>query len=187
LSNSNEISVRQSLVAAILLILAGSFFGLINLSLDRLVALVQAAPGLSTAQASSQCGPLPPPTGNIINVNPAQAGQLSSIVANAATGDTIMLGDGLASHNLRQRDGGIATLAGNLANAPMSLFVNGSGGDLHLVNSASAAVDQGGPIAAGMSNDDIDGALRDAAPDLGADEYPANLPYAVYLPIVLKN
>lgn len=26
-----------------------------------------------------------------------------------------------------------------------------------------------------------------AAPDLGADEYPANLPYRVYLPIVLKN
>jgi hypothetical protein len=93
----------------------------------------------------------------------------------------------LASHNLRQRDNGVATLAGNLDNAPLSLFVNAPGGELHLVNSAGAAIDQGVPIATGMSNDDIDGAPRDAAPDLGADEYPANLPYPIYLPLVLKN
>jgi hypothetical protein len=37
-----------------------------------------------------------------------------------------------------------------------------------------------------MSSDDIDGALRDAAPDIGADEYPANFSYGTYLPLVLK-
>jgi hypothetical protein len=46
----------------------------------------------------------------------------------------------LVSHNLRERDGATASLAGNLENAPLSLFVDGAGGDLHLAASASAAI-----------------------------------------------
>jgi hypothetical protein len=66
------------------------------------------------------------------------------------------------------------------------MFVDGAGGDLHLLASAGSAIDQGYPGATGMSSDDIDGALRDAAPDIGADEYPANFSYGTYLPLVLK-
>ena len=92
----------------------------------------------------------------------------------------------LVSHNLRERNDATATLAGNLSGAPLSMFVDGSGGDLHLVAGASSAIDQGLVIAAGMPNEDIDGASRDAAPDIGADEYPANFPYGTYLPLLLK-
>ena len=41
------------------------------------------------------CDPLPPPTGTVINVTPAQTSQLASIIAGAATGTTILLADGI--------------------------------------------------------------------------------------------
>ena len=41
------------------------------------------------------CEPLPPPTGAVINVTPAQTGQLASIIAGAAAGVTILLADGI--------------------------------------------------------------------------------------------
>jgi hypothetical protein len=92
----------------------------------------------------------------------------------------------LVSHNLRARDGAAALLTGNLSGVPLSMFVDGAGGDLHLLASAGSAIDQGYPGATGMSSDDIDGALRDAAPDIGADEYLADFSYGTYLPLVLK-
>lgn len=92
----------------------------------------------------------------------------------------------LASHTLRERDGATASLTGNLSSTPLSLFVNGAGGDLHLASAASPAIDQGGTISSGMSTDDFDGIPRDAAPDLGADEY-LDLPYDLYLPLLLKE
>jgi hypothetical protein len=49
-------------------------------------------PSPSAAQAG--CGPLPAPTGRIIDVSAAQAGSLRSIVASAQTGDTIRLANG---------------------------------------------------------------------------------------------
>ena len=94
------------------------------------------------------------------------------------------ISNNLVSHNLMERNSASAMLAGNLQNASLSLFVDSFGGNLHLVSSANAAIDQGVSIPAGMSTDDIDGAPRDANPDLGADEYPLNLPFAVYLPLV---
>ena len=39
------------------------------------------------------CEPLPPPAGNIIHVDPSQTGKLTSIVAGASQGDTILLAD----------------------------------------------------------------------------------------------
>lgn len=80
----------------------------------------------------------------------------------------------LVSHSLLERDGATATLTGNLSPAPLSLFVDGAGGDLHLTATASTAIDQGLPIAQGMSSDDIDAGLRDATPDVGADEFGAD-------------
>lgn len=73
----------------------------------------------------------------------------------------------LVTHNLRDR-GGTATLAGNLDHQPLSLFVDGTGGDLHLAETAGEAIDKG--TSAGVATD-IDGEARDAAPDVGADEF----------------
>ncbi len=83
----------------------------------------------------------------------------------------------LVSHNLMDR-GGHATLAGNLDSAPLSLFVDGANGDLHLAEDASDAVDQGVSVEAGLCDDDIDGDARPIGParDIGADEYGAPSP-----------
>jgi hypothetical protein len=80
------------------------------------------------------------------------------------------IANNIVSHNLRPRDGAVATLAGNLVNAPGALFVDAvSSGDLHLTPTATAAIDQGavltGPVAW-----DFDGAPRSGRPDIGADE-----------------
>jgi hypothetical protein len=54
--------------------------------------------------------------------------------------------------------------------------------DGYHLNAGSAAINRG--IKAGVTTD-IDGQPRDAAPNLGADEYP--LTEKVYLPIVWRN
>ncbi len=86
----------------------------------------------------------------------------------------------LLTHNLWDR-GGTARLAGNLEYQPLSLFVDGAGGDLHLLPSATAAIDQGVAIAAGLCDDDIDGDARPSGSgrDVGADEYTVPAPAAV--------
>jgi hypothetical protein len=84
----------------------------------------------------------------------------------------------LVSHNLRDR-GGSATLAGNVTDAPLNLFVDGPGGDLHLASTATAAIDL--VAAPPDAPDDIDGDLRPVGPasDVGADEYRPPPPAAV--------
>ena len=64
--------------------------GLVCSVCSLLAILLLPSPG--AAQVS--CGPLPAPTGNVIDVTPAQAANLRSIVAAANTGDTIRLADG---------------------------------------------------------------------------------------------
>jgi hypothetical protein len=87
----------------------------------------------------------------------------------------------LVSHNLRERDGAIASLSGNLEYAPLSLFVDGVSGDLHLAATATAAIDQGVSVSAGLCDDDIDGDARPigSSRDIGADEHGLPLPAAV--------
>ncbi len=84
----------------------------------------------------------------------------------------------LVTHNLRDR-GGIDYLADNLQNQPLSLFVDGSGGDLHLRATATNALDQ--VTAPSDAPDDIDGHARPigTASDIGADEYGIPPPAAV--------
>ncbi|OQY26946.1 MAG: hypothetical protein B6I38_10700, partial [Anaerolineaceae bacterium 4572_5.1] len=84
----------------------------------------------------------------------------------------------LVSHNLRDR-GGASNLSGNLENQPLSLFVDGANGDLHLVAGAGAAIDQ--VTAPSDVSDDFDGDTRPigAASDVGADEYGVSSPAAV--------
>jgi len=78
----------------------------------------------------------------------------------------------LTTHFLVDR-GGTATLTGNLSLQPLSLFADGSRGDLHLGADASAAVDQAAAVAPGLCDDDFDGQTRPMgdAGDIGADEY----------------
>jgi hypothetical protein len=56
--------------------------------------------------------------------------------------------------------------------ADSTMFVSLLGEDLHLSDSATAAIDQGYP--AGVT-DDIDGETRDSSPDIGADEFSGGL------------
>ncbi|HID45718.1 MAG TPA: hypothetical protein EYP34_08190 [Chromatiaceae bacterium] len=76
----------------------------------------------------------------------------------------------IVSHNLRHR-GGSANLENNIEQAPLAMFADGSNGDLHLIPSATIAIDQASVLA--DVADDIDGELRSAAtpPDIGADEH----------------
>jgi hypothetical protein len=70
---------------------------------------------------------------------------------------------------LRERDGAVAALAGNVTGALAAWFLGAASGDLHLAASASPAIDQG--VVTGVT-DDLDGEPRPrgAAPDVGADE-----------------
>ena len=94
----------------------------------------------------------------------------SSIEWRFATSIGVEIANNIATHPLRERDGASATQAGNLEGASLGLFVGGSVGNLHLDPGAAAAIDQGVTLAAGLCADDIDGELRDATPDIGADE-----------------
>ena len=75
----------------------------------------------------------------------------------------------LATHNLRDR-GGLARLLGNLDSQPLSLFVDGPGGDLHLAPGAGAAIDQAIPLPGVTGDVDGDPRPQGAASDIGADE-----------------
>ncbi|HUT77873.1 MAG TPA: hypothetical protein VM285_09320, partial [Polyangia bacterium] len=94
----------------------------------------------------------------------------SSIEWRFAGAVVIEITNNAATHPLRERDGASATLAGNLEEAGLDLFEDGTGGDLHLAP-GSAAIDQGVVLEPGLCDDDMDGAPRDdGAPDVGADE-----------------
>jgi hypothetical protein len=86
----------------------------------------------------------------------------------------------LASYRLWDR-GGTARQASNLEYQPLSLFADGSGGDLHLISTATSAIDQGAAVASGTCDDDLDGDSRPigSARDVGADEYGIPAPAAV--------
>ena len=95
----------------------------------------------------------------------------------------------LVSHNLRDR-GGTAVLQNNLENAPMSLFIDGVNGDLHLLSTAVVALDQAVPLAEVTDDVDGDGRPFGTAPDIGADELnaPPFEPTAwIYLPIATNQ
>jgi hypothetical protein len=91
----------------------------------------------------------------------------------------------LVTYNLMDR-GGTARLSGNLEDQPLSIFVNGNNGNLHLAATATAAIDQ---VAAPLDvSGDIDGDPRPvgSASEVGADEY-KNYDQWIYLPAVRRN
>lgn len=74
-----------------------------------------------------------------------------------------------AGGDVMPADGAQATLEGNMEGVDTSHFVDLDDADLHLVPSSSA-VDAAVPLSAGVADGDMDGDLRDAASDVGADE-----------------
>ena len=76
----------------------------------------------------------------------------------------------LASSDLLARDGASAVAGGNLEYAPLIWLTDVAAGDLHLTAAAGAAVDAGVLLPAGLADTDFDGDVRDASPDVGADE-----------------
>ncbi len=81
----------------------------------------------------------------------------------------------LVSHNIAGGALATAVLSGNVEYAALSHFVDGAGGDVHLVTGASMAIDQGVRLAPGVCDEDVDGDPRPwgSGPDVGADEYVA--------------
>ncbi len=95
----------------------------------------------------------------------------SSVELRFSTSQAGEVVNNIMTHPYRERDGATGTTAGNLAAAPLSLFADTSGGELHLSAGATQAIDQGVPLATGICDWDIDGDPRDTTPDIGADEY----------------
>jgi len=83
---------------------------------------------------------------------------------------TALVANNLVTHRLLERDAGRASLAGNLVDAPLSLFVDVASANLHLLPGATAAIGTGAVLTPPLPSD-IDGDTRDARPDVGADEY----------------
>jgi len=79
------------------------------------------------------------------------------------------LRNNLTTHGIVERDGGSASLEGNLADQGLEHFVDPSTGELHLV-AGSLAIDAGVVLAPGVADADFEGEPRDGAPDVGADE-----------------
>jgi hypothetical protein len=83
------------------------------------------------------------------------------------------------------RDGANGVSNGNVTSAESSWFVYAAGGDLHLLATATAAIDQAAALA--QVGDDYDGQTRPEgeAPDIGADEYLAPRSW-IFLPLLLR-
>lgn len=89
--------------------------------------------------------------------------------------------NGAARNNLTDapvhlRDGATATLSGNLPTATPGMFVNPSAGDLHLLVSATNAIDKAPSLLTVTNDFDGERRSRGAAPDIGADEFNTNTP-----------
>jgi hypothetical protein len=69
------------------------------------------------------------------------------------------------------RDPAAVVVAGNVENVGLEAFVDPAAGDLHLLPAAATAIDAGVVVGAGPPADDFDTDPRDAAPDVGADEW----------------
>jgi hypothetical protein len=106
------------------------------------------------------------------NTVAATAAPHSSSIEWRFASTTALVANNLVTHALLPRDGARASLAGNVVNAPLSLFVDVAGANLHLLPGATAAIGTGAVLTPPLSSD-IDGDTRDAAPDVGADEYVA--------------
>ena len=77
----------------------------------------------------------------------------------------------LLDGSISARDGARATLSGNVTTAQAAMFANAASGDLHLVQTASAAIDKGVSLTGPTSDWDGETRPAGAARDIGADEF----------------
>ena len=84
--------------------------------------------------------------------------------------------DNLADAPIHLRDSASATLTNNLLTASPGLFVNPAAGDLHLLPSATNAIDQGSTLSTVTNDIDGDTRPKGARPDFGADEFTSDVP-----------
>jgi hypothetical protein len=105
---------------------------------------------------------------NTIVESDAATGRFSSIDSRFGSSITTIRNN--LVERITVRDGATSTADHNLEDVPISFFVDGLAGDVHLTAGATGAIDQGVEVA--ESGLDIDGEAHDrgAAPDLGADE-----------------
>jgi hypothetical protein len=80
----------------------------------------------------------------------------------------------LADKPIHLRDSATGILAGNLLTATPAMFANPSTGDLHLLSSATNAIDKA--VSLTTVTNDFDGETRPkgGGPDIGADEFTTN-------------
>jgi hypothetical protein len=83
---------------------------------------------------------------------------------------TVTIKNNLCSHRIMPRNGAQGETEANITDASLSLFVDAGGLDFHLNSDAAAAIDNGVVLAEGKAGVDMDGELRGAQPDIGADE-----------------
>lgn len=86
-------------------------------------------------------------------------------------GTTATVKNNLTSHRLLPREGATATLATNVTSAAASWFADVNAGNLHLTASAAAAFGAGTSLGSGVCDDDVDGDVRGASIDVGADQH----------------
>ena len=82
----------------------------------------------------------------------------------------------LADAPIHLRDSATATLLSNLATAVPGMFVNAAAADLHLLASATNAIDKGLTLSTVTNDIDGDRRPRGASSDIGADEFTTNAP-----------
>ncbi|HLX67997.1 MAG TPA: choice-of-anchor Q domain-containing protein [Verrucomicrobiae bacterium] len=82
----------------------------------------------------------------------------------------------LADAPIHLRDSAQAVLSSNLFSANPSMFVNPGTGDLHLLASATNAIDKGLTLSTVTNDIDGDRRPRGASSDIGADEFTTNAP-----------
>ena len=80
-----------------------------------------------------------------------------------------ILQNNLLSPGINFRDSGKAKVNSGNVTATSGMFVNQNTGDLHLLSTATAAINKGVSLN-GLVPTDIDGDTRDTTPDVGADE-----------------
>ena len=82
----------------------------------------------------------------------------------------------LADAPIHLRDSATATLGSNLVTAVPGLFVNPAAADLHLLATATNAIDKGLTLSTVTNDFDGDRRPRGARSDIGADEFTTNAP-----------
>jgi hypothetical protein len=93
-----------------------------------------------------------------------------------ATG--ILIANNLMNKAITAREGASAVVTGNITNASLNLYVNAPAGDMHLLSSATVAIDKGSTLAEVSTDWDALPRPVGAAPDLGADEFASGSPPA---------